>query len=140
MEDVPRFGAENILWREFMDPGKKTEFIRKIMDICDQLCLTQCILYPGTHIQKFFPCPPDDRNIKTDLQLPYIHDALPDPFKGCRFNVKRADHRFILWSIFSSRISLWPWSVRQLSYLFQRQRFSCIQHRCFSVPTCSLIP
>ena len=135
MEDVPRFSAENILRREMMDPGKKTKFIGKIVNICDQLCLSQRILYPGTDIQKFFPCPADDRYIESYLQLPYIHDTLPDPFERSRFNIKSAHDSLILWPVFSSRISLWPWRVRQLSDLFQRKRFSCIQHRCFSVPT-----
>lgn len=135
VEDVPRFSAKNILRREMMDPGKETEFIRKIMNICYQLCFSQRVLYPGTHIQKFLPCPSDDRNIESNLKLPDIHDALTDPLKRSRFYIESTHHSLVFRSIFSSRISLWPWSVRQLSDLVQRQCFSCIQHRYLSVPT-----
>lgn len=139
MEDIPRFSAENILRREMMDPCEKTKFIGKIMDIGHELCVSQRVLYPGTDIQKFVPCSPDDRNIETDLQLPDIHDTLPDPFERGRFNIESAHDSLIFRPVFSSGISLWPWRVRQIFDLFQRKRFSCIQHQCFSVPTWTLI-
>ena len=67
---------------------QELELIRQIMNVYDQLAVFQSLFYLLDEDVEIDPCPADDRDVRTELELPDVHNGLLNLMYVCRLNIE----------------------------------------------------